>query len=308
MATISGRKGARTLSRFVTAAIAAALIGTTAGTAAAAPATDPAPKAAEASIPQAAPQATTYSASASTPSFPLRAIDDIGWRWDYVPNRSGNFKDRDWSGAHWEGVSAAVQVDKDQDGRPDGQYLRGFDGELLFYKDGVEPKQTIGPGWNIYDRLLSPGDLTGSGAPDLLARDKSGVLWLYQTRADNTLGDRVRVGRGWDQYTDIAGLGDLNGDSKADIVAKDRDGVLWFYKGTGNINDPFESRVRIGGGWDQYNMLLATGDVDQDGRSDLLARDRNGVLWLYRGNGNQNDPFDNRTRIGGGWDQYRLMY
>ncbi|GHF39325.1 FG-GAP repeat domain-containing protein [Streptomyces morookaense] len=309
MAHLPGRKRGRILSRAVTAAIAAALIGTAAGTASAAPATDPtAAKAAESGAPQAAPRATAYSAGAATPSFALQAVDDIGFLWEYTPNGRGNFDDRWFSGTGWTGVSAAFQVDKDQDGVADGQYIRGFNGELLFYAGGDEPKQTIGPGWNTYDRIFSPGDLGGADGADVLARDKSGVLWRYKVRSDNTLTDRVRVGGGWDQFTDIAGLGDLNGDGKPDIVAKDRQGVLWFYKGNGSTKDPFDNRVKVGQGWNTYNTLIATGDVDGDGQSDMLARDRDGVMWLYKGNGNQRDPFENRTRIGGGWDQYRLMF
>ncbi|MEU3876787.1 MULTISPECIES: VCBS repeat-containing protein [Streptomyces] len=307
------------MSRVVTAAIAVALMGTAAGTAVAAPATTaPAGTAAKATAkagtakPKAAPRkgiaAPQGILSGSNPSFSLLAVDDLGLLWDYEPNGRGNFEDRSLSGSNWDGVSAAIQVDTDRDGRTDGQYLRGFDGKLLFYPGGDAPKQAIGPGWNIYDRMLSPGDLGGASPSDILARDKSGVLWLYLARPDNTLSDRIRVGGGWDQYTDIAGRGDLNGDGLNDIVAKDRSGNLWFYKGTGNTNDPFESRVKVGGGWDIYNTLVGTGDVDHDGRSDLLARDKSGVLWLYSGNGNQSDPFNNRTKIGGGWNEFRLMF
>ncbi|WP_414167724.1 FG-GAP repeat domain-containing protein [Streptoverticillium reticulum] len=283
MAQLPGRKHGRALARLATAAIAAALIGTTAGTAVAATAPTP-----------------------GAPQFPLTAADRSGNVYLYGSDGHGGFSDRERIAEDFQYMTAATRADHNQDGLPDGLYTRWQDGTLHFNTSGKS--LTIGGGWDIYDRIFSPDNLTGSGQSDLLARDKSGVLWLYKARPDGTLGDRVRVGRGWDIYTDIVGRGDLNGDGKTDVVAKDRDGVLWFYKGTGNINDPFESRVRIGGGWDAYDALVATGDVDQDGHSDMLARDRNGVLWLYRGNGNQSDPFENRTRIGGGWDQYTSLF
>ncbi|GHF39355.1 hypothetical protein GCM10010359_47720 [Streptomyces morookaense] len=277
----------RVLSRLATAAAAAALVGTTAGIAAADPSPSP-------------------ESRANSPRFPLMATNGSGELFQYLPDGHGGFGDRKQGAARWH-ATITVQIDLDQNGLVDGHYFREADGSLYLTEKGGKP-QRIGGGWNIYNRLLSPGDLTGSGTPSLLARDKTGDLWLYQTRPDGTLTDRVRVGPGWDIYTDIVGRGDLNGDGKTDIVAKDRDGVLWFYKGTGNINDPFESRVRIGGGWDAYDMLVSSGDVDLDGRSDLLARDHDGVLWLYKGNGNQNDPFENRIRIGGGWDQYTNLF
>ncbi|MGW1881299.1 FG-GAP-like repeat-containing protein, partial [Streptomyces sp. NPDC001970] len=53
-----------------------------------------------------------------------------------------------------------------------------------------------------------------------------------------------------------------------------------------------------------YNQLSATGDLTADGKSDLVARDTTGTLWLYRGTGNAAAPFATRTKIGGGWNIY----
>ncbi|MCA6093999.1 VCBS repeat-containing protein [Streptomyces sp. SCA3-4] len=285
MALSSGRKHGRALSRLAVAAIAAALVGTTAGTASAAP-------------------------TAAAPRFPLMATKTSGELYEYQPDGRGGFGDRKLVDNEWTDITAATQTDQDQNGEADHVYVRAVEGSLI-YGPTVDEQQeavVIGGGWNIYDRIFSPGNLAGGSEPDLLARDKSGVLYLYTARADGTLGDRYRVGPGWDIYTDIAGRGDLNGDGKTDMVAKDKSGVLWFYKGTGDLNDPFASRVKVGGGWGIYNTLVSSGDMDGDGRSDMLARDRSGVLWFYKGNGNQNDPFDNRVRIGGGWGQYNNLF
>ncbi|GHC53839.1 FG-GAP repeat domain-containing protein [Streptomyces cinnamoneus] len=285
MALSSGRKHGRALSRLAVAAIAAALVGTTAGTASAAP-------------------------TAAAPHFPLMATKASGELYEYQPDGRGAFGDRKLVDNEWTDITAATQTDQDQNGEAEHVYVRASDGSLI-YGPTVDEQQeavVIGGGWNIYDRIFSPGNLAGSSEPDLLARDKSGVLYIYTARADGTLYDRYRVGPGWDIYTDIAGRGDLNGDGKTDMVAKDKSGVLWFYKGTGNLHDPFASRVKVGGGWDIYNTLVSSGDMDNDGRSDMLARDKSGVLWFYKGNGNQNDPFNNRVRIGGGWDQYNNLF
>jgi hypothetical protein len=42
---------------------------------------------------------------------------------------------------------------------------------------------------------------------------------------------------------------------------------------------------RIGTGWGAFTALLWPGDFSGDGRPDLLARQPNGVLDMYRGNG-----------------------
>ncbi|GHC53824.1 FG-GAP repeat domain-containing protein [Streptomyces cinnamoneus] len=310
MAPFPGRTRGRALSRLVTAATAAALVGTTATTAAA---DGPAPATADVSVvPPAAPPAAAASSRAASPVFPLMAVGGTSL-YQYWPDGHGGFADRKVASDKWRGITATVQVDHDRNGLPDGHYYRTADGTLRYTHAGTTPdapvvRDRIGGGWNIYDLIASPGNLGGAGQADLLARDTSGVLWIYLAREDGTLSDRYRVGRGWDVYTDIAGRGDLNGDGKPDIVAKDKSGVLWFYKGTGDHKDPFESRVKVGPGWDAYNVLTSSGDVNIDGRSDLLARDKSGVLWLYKGNGNATDPFENRVRIGGGWGQYTSMF
>ncbi|MFI9238012.1 FG-GAP repeat domain-containing protein [Streptomyces sp. NPDC053079] len=315
MGNLPSRKHGRALSRLATAAIAAALVGGAAGTAVAdspAPPAQDLQKTTAATAPRTVTSAPTSQSPADAPRFPLMAVNGTTL-YQYWRDGQGGFADRKAVNDKWRDITSAVLVDLDQDGLAEGHYFRTLDGSLYYIRGGKNEndpvvQKRIGGGWNIYNRITSPGNLGGANQADLIARDQAGVLWLYLAYPDGTLSDRIRVGAGWDQFTDIVGRGDLNGDSKADIVAKDRDGVLWFYKGTGDSKDPFESRVKVGSGWDTYNMLVATGDVDGDNRSDLLARDKSGVLWLYRGNGNATDPFENRTKIGGGWDQYSTMF
>jgi hypothetical protein len=88
------------------------------------------------------------------------------------------------------------------------------------------------------------------------------------------------------------------------MVARDRSGVLWLYRGTGDTTAPFESRGRIGGGWSAYDALNGPSDLNRDGRPDLVARDKDGVLWFYQGTGSTSAPFQGRTKVGGGWNVY----
>ncbi|MFJ6519408.1 FG-GAP repeat domain-containing protein [Streptomyces filamentosus] len=163
----------------------------------------------------------------------------------------------------------------------------------------------FGGGWSAYDRLESVGDVAGSPLADVVARDRDGVLWLYQGAGDvrQPLRPRVRVGGGWNTYDRITGGSDLTGDGRADVVAADRTGALWLYAATGNATTPFKARKRVGGGWGVYNDLAATGDLGGAKAGDLVARDRYGVLWLYLGKGD--GTFAQRVRIGGGWGAFR---
>ncbi|GLF99617.1 FG-GAP repeat domain-containing protein [Streptomyces yaizuensis] len=253
-------------------------------------------------------QRTDRAAPGPTPTAPfffLIGILPSGHEDVYMPDGKGGFGDPTGVGA-WKGLAYSVSVDPDLTGYQDGSYHVMSNGVLNLWRGGKLTK--VATGWNQYTRVLSPGTLARGARTDLLARDRQGVLWRFETRAGGTLAPRVRVGDGWNQYAQITGVGDLSGDTRADIVARDKRGVLWLYKGTGDGRKPFAPRVRVGDGWNQFNKLVATGDVDADRRSDLLARDPKGGLWLYRGTGKASAPFKPRIRIGTGFQQYRDLF
>ncbi|WP_435060485.1 FG-GAP repeat domain-containing protein [Streptomyces sp. bgisy060] len=193
-------------------------------------------------------------------------------------------------------------LSRDADGRlwrQDTRYSDDVnDGQL------VEAGQAalIGVGWQIYDRIEATGNIAGSAVGDLVARDRDGVLWLYQGKGTGDLAARVRVGGGWQIYDKLTGGSDLTGDGRADLLATDRSGVLWLYQSTGSVTRPFEPRKKIGVGWQIYNQLVATGNIGGATGGDLVARDKDGVLWLYLGKGD--GTLASRTRIGGGWNTY----
>ncbi|MCD2466715.1 VCBS repeat-containing protein [Streptomyces sp. MBT42] len=176
--------------------------------------------------------------------------------------------------------------------------------QLASAPEATAERTERGGGWSVYDRLLSAGNLDASPYADLLARDKDGVLWLY-SGTGQSLAPRVRVGSGWGIYTTFAAGSDLTGDGRPDLVATDTAGVLWLYKATGDAAKPFEARVRVGGGWNTYDLLTAPGDIGGAKSGDLLARDRDGVLWLYLGKGD--GTFAARSKVGGGWNGFRAV-
>ncbi|WP_329395091.1 hypothetical protein [Streptomyces melanogenes] len=165
-----------------------------------------------------------------------------------------------------------------------------------------DPKpDVLGTGWNTYTLMASPGNVAGSASDDVVGRDSDGVLWLHQSDHQKLL-PRTKVGGGWNIYTQITGGSDLNGDGRGDLLATDKDGVLWFYASTGNAAAPFTARQKIGGGWGVYNLLTAPGNIAGASGGDLLARDKDGVLWLYLGKGD--GTFTARRQVGGGWQKY----
>ncbi|WP_328949616.1 FG-GAP-like repeat-containing protein [Streptomyces sp. NBC_00184] len=218
------------------------------------------------------------------------------------------------SGSGWTGassVTAAVPFGDVSGDRCNDVLVRVKSGELRAYKPScggalkpTTPFTKVGSGWNIYDVLTSPGDLTGDGRSDVIARETStGYLYLYESTGAGAFKARVKIGTGWKGYL-LAGAGDLNGDGKGDLLARDTAGVLWRYAGTGK--GTLAARVKVGSGWQVYNALVGVGDVSGDGKDDLLARDTAGVLWSYRGDGR--GLFATRVKVGGGWQTYSKLY
>lgn len=116
----------------------------------------------------------------------------------------------------------------------------------------------VGTGWQIYNNIVSTGDLTSDGKPDLIGRDANGIIWLYKGTGSATApyAPRVQVGTGWKIYNSIVGPSDLTGDGKVDFVARDGSGTLWLYKGTGSATSPYAPRVQVGPGWQSYNLIF----------------------------------------------------
>ncbi|WP_328972464.1 FG-GAP repeat domain-containing protein [Streptomyces sp. NBC_00239] len=155
----------------------------------------------------------------------------------------------------------------------------------------------------------APGDLTGDGRADLL-QVQSGVLYLHDRGSGGSGYDyrKTSIGKGWEVYDSLVGSGDFTGDGRADAVARDKSGLLYLYAGTGNASAPFAPRVLIGKGWEVYDLLAAPGDLNGDGRADLVARDAAGDLYRYSATGlGGSTVFGPRARMSGGWNAYRLI-
>ncbi|MEU2239548.1 VCBS repeat-containing protein [Streptomyces sp. NPDC018338] len=164
----------------------------------------------------------------------------------------------------------------------------------------------IGNGWGVYNTLVGPGDLSGDGKADLLARDRSGVLYLYKGNGQGTaFAGRIRVGGGWGGFNKLLGAGDYTGDGRADLLARTTGGELFLYPGSGNPITPFKARVSIGTGWNTYKYLTAPGDLNADGKADILGVTSTGDLYRYLNT--TPGKFSGRSKIGYGFGVYNSM-
>ena len=166
----------------------------------------------------------------------------------------------------------------------------------------LEPRISLGSGWNAFNAITRFGDFNRDGHEDVIARQTSnGDLWLYRGTG-TTLGSRIRIGTGWNIMREITPIGDLNHDGYPDLVAvQTSNGNLYFYPGVGT---GFGARKVIGPGWNSYDALTGIGDMNRDGYVDLLARQKStGNLYLYPGRAGAG--FGARSLIGSNWNTMR---
>jgi hypothetical protein len=139
-------------------------------------------------------------------------------------------------------------------------------------------------------------DFNKDGFTDMVARDNTGVLWLYPGNGAGGLLSRVQMATGWGAFTAIVTPGDVTGDGNADVLARDTAGVLWLYPGSGA--SALSARRQISTGWNGFTITNSA-NLNGTGGPDLLARDSAGVLWLYPFSGNA--VLGTRTQIATGW-------
>ncbi|MER5183643.1 trypsin-like serine protease [Streptomyces sp. NPDC002896] len=171
------------------------------------------------------------------------------WAWMQISSVWGGYK------------SYAVPGDMTGDALPD-MVAVDADGSTYLYPGkgngqfGARIKVVSGA-WKGF-KVLGRGDLSGDGKPDLLVRDTSNTLWLYKGtgKASAPWSPRIKARTGWN-FTALVSNGDMTGDGISDVLARSSDGTLWLYPGTDKAStDLFASRVKLGTGFNQYNLLF----------------------------------------------------
>ncbi|MFJ5780228.1 FG-GAP-like repeat-containing protein [Streptomyces sp. NPDC093094] len=212
------------------------------------------------------------------------------------------------SSSGWPKSARAVPIGDLSGDRCADVLVQPGDGTLRLYKPacGTAPKPTasytaLGTGWNQYDVMTSPGDLTGDGLPDLVTRNSStGAVYLYKGTGTGRLAARVKLADNWKTYKKVVGAGDLNGDGVGDLLVQDQSNNLYRYTGRGN--GTFTARVKLAADWGAtYNTVVGVGDITEDGKADLVARDTDGNLYRHT------STFATRVKIGTGWQVYKTL-
>jgi GH25 family lysozyme M1 (1,4-beta-N-acetylmuramidase) len=204
-----------------------------------------------------------------------------------------------------------VAADVTGDGRAD-VVARKPDGSLLLYANGgsntapYSAGATIGSSWQGF-RTVTAGDVNGDGRADLLAVGSDGSLVRYLNNGSATYpySSGTVAGSGWQGFSSVLAA-EVNGDGRADLLAIGADGSLRQYVNTGSDSAPFSSGAVIGSSWQGFRQVVA-GDVNGDGKADLLAIGTDGSLRQYLNNGSASFPYSASAVIGSGWNFRTVM-
>jgi hypothetical protein len=190
-------------------------------------------------------------------------------------------------------------------------------------------------------QLLTVGDWNRDGKQDLVTRESEGdALRLRLGRGNGQYAGGKSMDTGWKPFKYLAAVGDVTGDKNPDLVgAKVAAGPFTIFPGNGKASflaprrAPSSLRTfnQIGtGSWAPassnptyvssdgsfvpvlgslgadpaaYNWVVGPGDVDGDGRADLIVRGNAGRLWLIPG---LDKGFGDKRLIGSGYGAYKL--
>ncbi|MCY1137571.1 DUF1906 domain-containing protein [Actinoplanes sp. Pm04-4] len=109
-------------------------------------------------------------------------------------------------------------------------------------------------------------------------------------------------------YVDFAPLpktktADISGNGWSDVLGRSPSGALTAFMGNGSLVDNNQRRT-LAPNFRAMNAIIRIGDLNRDGREDVVTRQTNGDLWFYPGT---STGLGARKRLTRGWQKMREL-
>ena len=152
-----------------------------------------------------------------------------------------------------------------------GRYLYAQLPLIRTYASAAAPVAPVAPTPVEVSPPSPQNNLDASPYPDLVVRRASdGRGLVIPSGGLTSFQKRIVVGRsGWDKPSDVLVSPDLTGDAVADLVTADRSGTVRIRPGRADGKFGATSKKLSLRG---YSLITAVGDINGDGRNDLVAR------------------------------------
>ncbi|MEU1088864.1 VCBS repeat-containing protein [Streptomyces sp. NPDC005892] len=183
---------------------------------------------------------------------------------------------------------------------------RGFDGTMYYYEGKgngfFEDRLATTTGWGSVSQFAGAGNQAAYGKAGVFARTSNGTLYAYDGTGTGKLSTKYLVGTGWARSDSrLTHSVSLRSYGESTLIAHSTyDGHLY------NAAMYAENDTDLAAGSKSYNLVVGPGDLNGDGKSDLLARSST-ALYFYAGNGD-GLSMKGRVQVGGsGWSQYNKL-
>jgi FG-GAP-like repeat len=140
--------------------------------------------------------------------------------------------------------------------------------------------------------LITPPDFNDNGVSDILWRNASGALAVWDMNKSGAIGSGGFVTSGGvivapDASYSVAAISDFSGDGKADVLWRNTSGSLieWLMNGTVIAQSSYVTASGVPVNPDPSWSFLGAGDFNGDGMSDMLWRNASGEIAEWQMNG-----------------------
>lgn len=231
---------------------------------------------------------TGYQATVTSSPVPVTNISVIAITWATSSNQP-------WLSATPQGSTSnstpgQLQIAANGNGLAPGTYT----GTVTVASTSIhlDESQTIAVTFTVQESLPNPSSPAASGAApgarySILWRNSDGFLAFWHMNGVSlTSMDLASINQMTNSNWRIAAFADLNGDGSRDIVWEEQTQgwlAVWFMQGNQVIGTQYLSINKIDPSW----KIKAAGDVNGDGKADLIWQADDGTLAVWYMNGAQ---------------------